>query len=89
MKKEQWQGKAVIERNADLRYRGQGYEINLAYGADLLDRFHAEHKRRYGYSTPDREVEIVTLRARGRIASPENLARIKFAKETAEVKGGS
>ena len=80
LKKEDWQGKAVIERNADLRYRGQGYEINLAYGADLLDRFHAEHKRRYGYSSPEREVEIVTLRMRGRIASPEKLARMKFRK---------
>jgi N-methylhydantoinase A len=88
LKKEQWQGKAVIERNADLRYRGQGYEINLPYGADLLDRFHAEHKRRYGYSTPDGEVEIVTLRARGRIASPEDLARIKIGRETAKPKAG-
>jgi N-methylhydantoinase A len=89
LKKEQWQGKAVIERNADLRYRGQGYEINLPYGADLLDRFHAEHKRRYGYSTPEREVEIVTLRARGRISSPENLAKIKIKTggETAKAKG--
>ena len=75
LKKEDWQGKAVIERHADLRYRGQGYEINLAYGADLLERFHAEHKRRYGYSSPEREVEIVTLRMRGRIASPEKLTR--------------
>ena len=88
LNKEQWHGKAVIERNADLRYRGQGYEISLPYGADLLDRFHAEHKRRYGYNTPDGEVEIVTLRARGRIASPENLARIKIGRETAKSKVG-
>ena len=26
LNKEQWHGKAVIERNADLRYRGQGYD---------------------------------------------------------------
>jgi N-methylhydantoinase A len=79
LQKEKWQGKAVIERNADLRYRGQGYEINLAYGTDLLDRFHAEHKRRYGYSSPEREVELVTLRVRGRIASPEKLSGMKIA----------
>jgi len=81
LKKEDWQGRAVLDRHADLRYRGQGYEINLAYGADLLERFHAEHKRRYGYSSPEREVEIVTLRMRGRIASPERLTRIKFGGE--------
>jgi N-methylhydantoinase A len=77
LKKEGWKGRAVYEPSADLRYRGQGYEINLAYGADLLERFHAEHKRRYGYSTPECEVEIVTLRLRGRLASPEKLSTMK------------
>jgi N-methylhydantoinase A len=87
LKKEDWQGRPVLERHADMRYRGQGYEINLAYGADLLDRFHAEHKRRYGYSSPEREVEIVTLRMRGRIASPERLTRMKFGGEERTQKG--
>jgi N-methylhydantoinase A len=86
LKKEDWQGKAAIERQADLRYRGQGYEINLAYGADLLERFHAEHKRRYGYSSPEREVEIVTLRMRGRIASPEKLTKIRIDEEVRKAK---
>jgi N-methylhydantoinase A len=79
LKKENWKGRVVVERSADLRYRGQGYEINLKYGSDLLERFHAEHKRRYGYSTPQAEVEIVTLRLRARVASPEKLSRMKIA----------
>jgi N-methylhydantoinase A len=79
MKKEQWQGTVVFERSADVRYRGQGYEINLPYGHDLLERFHAEHSRRYGYSSPERDVEIVTIRARGRVASPEKLTNLKIA----------
>ncbi len=78
LKKEGWKGRAVYEASADLRYGGQGYEINLAYGGDLLDRFHAEHKRRYGYSTPRCEVEIVTLRLRGRVASPEKLSAMRI-----------
>ncbi len=78
LKKENWQGRAVYEAACDLRYRGQGYELNLPYGADMLQRFHAEHKRRYGYSSPEREVEIVTLRMRGRVASPEKLSRMKI-----------
>ncbi len=41
-------------------------------------RFHAEHKRRYGYSSPERDVEIVTVRMRGRVASPEKLSRMKI-----------
>lgn len=76
---EGWQGRAVFERSCDLRYRGQGYELNLPFSRDLLARFHAEHKRRYGYSSPEREVEIVTVRLRGRVASPEKLARLKIA----------
>jgi N-methylhydantoinase A len=79
LKKEQWKGKAIYEPSADLRYRGQGYEINLPYGHDLLDRFHAEHKKRYGYSSPESAVEIVTVRLRGRLSSPEKLSRMKIA----------
>ncbi len=79
MEKERWQGKVVFERSADVRYRGQGYEINLPFGPDLLERFHAEHSRRYGYSSPDRDVEIVTVRARGRVTSPEKLTKLKIA----------
>ncbi len=78
LKKEDWPGKTVYEPSADLRYRGQGYEINLPYGDDVLERFHAEHKKRYGYSSPEREVEIVTLRVRGRVASPEKLPAMQM-----------
>jgi N-methylhydantoinase A len=77
LKKEEWKGEAVYEPSADLRYRGQGYEITLPFGGDLLQRFHAEHQRRYGYHSSEREVEIVTLRMRGRVASPEKLAAMK------------
>ncbi|HEX3156349.1 MAG TPA: hydantoinase/oxoprolinase family protein, partial [Candidatus Angelobacter sp.] len=48
LKKEDWQGSAVFEPSCDIRYRGQGYELNLPYSANVLKRFHAEHKRRYG-----------------------------------------
>jgi len=78
LKKEDWKGRAVFEPSCDVRYRGQGYELNLPYGRDLLQRFHSEHKRRYGYSSPEREVEIVTVRLRGRVASPEKLSRMKI-----------
>ena len=83
LKKEEWKGRAIWEPSADLRYRGQGYEINLHYGRDMVERFHVEHKRRYGYSSPEREVEIVTLRIRGKIASPEKLTGMKVEKHPA------
>jgi N-methylhydantoinase A len=86
LEKEQWSGRAVYERSADLRYRGQGYELSLPYGADMLERFHTEHKRRYGYSSPEREIEIVTVRARGRVASPEKLDAMTIESGTAKLK---
>jgi N-methylhydantoinase A len=86
LKKEGWQGSAVYEASADLRYRGQGYEINLAYGNDLLARFHHEHKKRYGYSSPDQEIEIVTVRMRARVASPEKLSRIRLEGKAGRLK---
>lgn len=86
LKNEQWAGTARYEPTADLRYRGQGYEINLRYGHDMLERFHAEHKRRYGYSSPEREVEIVTVRLRGRIASPESLPSMKVENPSTKLK---
>ncbi|HKW74548.1 MAG TPA: hydantoinase/oxoprolinase family protein [Terriglobales bacterium] len=89
LKHEQWEGEVHFERSADLRYQGQAFEISLVYGADLLERFHAEHKRRYGYSSPDREIEIVTLRMRGRIGSAEKIERLKVQQETGTLKRGS
>ncbi len=64
---EGWEGKVHFERSADLRYRGQGFELNVAFSPDLVTEFHREHHFRYGYSHPDREVELVTLRLRARI----------------------
>src|SRR5947209_6868266 len=89
LQREGWKGKAVFEKSADLRYRGQGYELNLAFGPDLLERFHAEHQRRYGYSSPEREVEIVTVRLRGRVASPEKLTNLKIEGRAGKLQASS
>jgi N-methylhydantoinase A len=89
LKKEDWQGRAMFEPSCDVRYRGQGYELNLPYDTGVLQRFHAEHKRRYGYSSPEREVEIVTVRMRGRVASPEKLSRLKISEEQGNLRPAS
>ena len=61
---EAWKGKVYLHRTIDLRYRGQGYELNLPFTRNLLSDFHQEHHRRYGYANPERDVELVTLRLR-------------------------
>ncbi len=67
---EQWHGDIRHARSVDVRYRGQGYELNVPFGRDLLAAFHLEHQRRYGYSHPEREVELVTLRLRSSMDAP-------------------
>lgn len=64
---EQWRGALHFERSLDLRYRGQGYELNVPVTADITARFHEEHQLRYGYHHAGREIELVTLRLRARL----------------------
>ena len=66
-KAEHWSGRIHYKRTLDLRYRGQGYELNVPAGADAVARFHEEHQRRYGYHHPAREIELVTIRLRARL----------------------
>ena len=61
---ESWPGSPRYLRSLDLRYRGQGYELNLPFTKNLLTDFQQEHHRRYGYQHDDREIELVTLRLR-------------------------
>jgi N-methylhydantoinase A len=68
---EQWKGKIHWQRSVDARYQGQGYELNVPYTRKLIEGFRREHQCRYGYSYPDRAVELVTLRLRTTIKSPQ------------------
>jgi N-methylhydantoinase A len=67
---EGWRGKLKVERSADLRYHGQGFELNIPWDKAMLEAFHRQHKLRYGYDSPRHPVEMVTLRVRARLASP-------------------
>ena len=71
-----------FELSADLRYRGQAFELNVPWGDVPIDesgvgevcrRFHTQHAQRFSYANPDDVVELVTLRlaAIGRMARPE------------------
>jgi N-methylhydantoinase A len=59
-------------RKIDLRYVGQSFELTVPAGDELLERFHAEHDRTYGFSAPEEPVEVVSLRLTsvGTIAKP-------------------
>ena len=55
---------AVSTRSADLRYAGQGYELNVTAGQKMLSDFHATHRKRYGHADESRKVEVVNVRVR-------------------------
>jgi N-methylhydantoinase A len=70
-----------IELAADLRYRGQAFELLVPWPeAPALDalvaRFHQLHRARFSYAAEGDPVEIVTLRATaiGRLEKPEESA---------------
>jgi N-methylhydantoinase A len=85
-RQEAWQGKPHFIGSVDVRYHGQGYELNIPLTKNLLRDFEQEHRRRYGYTHPNREIELVTLRLRATLrtttahvgtAAPESLSRAK------------
>ena len=69
-RQEAWQGRVHYQTSVDIRYRGQGYELNLPFTRNLQTAFEQEHQRRYGYAHPSRELELVTLRLRATVKSP-------------------
>jgi N-methylhydantoinase A len=72
---EAWQGRAHYRRSIDIRYRGQGYELSIPLTRNLLADFQREHQRRYGYTHPNREVELVTLRLRAVVKSKTGIVK--------------
>jgi len=75
LRAEGWRGKTAHECSVDIRYRGQGYELNIPFTSGLIAAFRREHERRYGYSYPGREVELVTLRLRSKVQTAIEMPR--------------
>jgi N-methylhydantoinase A len=47
---------------ADLRYRGQSFELTLPLQVDLEDAFHRAHAEQYGFADRQRTIELVAVR---------------------------
>ncbi len=56
--------KLRFERSVDLRYVGQGYELEVPMQGGFEAAFHELHEQRYGYSDPERPTEVVNVRLR-------------------------
>jgi N-methylhydantoinase A len=69
------------QRSLDMRYRGQGFELNIGTGSPFkpesvgraLSGFHKKHTKVYGYADEDEPVEVVNakLRVIGLLDSPK------------------
>jgi N-methylhydantoinase A len=55
-------GELPAEGEADLRYRGQSFELTVPLEPDLAGAFNRAHEARYGYADPEREIELVAVR---------------------------
>lgn len=69
----------TFRREYDARYRGQSFELTVAYDPDpgvVEGHFHAAHRDRYGYDVPGESIEITGARltAYGSVASSGNLS---------------
>jgi N-methylhydantoinase A len=60
------------QRFVDMRYQGQSYELSVPLRGQIIARgvvrsairdFHQRHQTKYGYSQPDKPVEIVNVRS--------------------------
>ena len=82
---EGWRGRIRWDRRVDVRYRGQGYELNVPYTRSLVETFERLHQRHYGHSYPGRQVELVTLRLRATMKPP--LTAVSWAGAEVEESG--
>ncbi len=64
---------------ADIRYRGQSYEVEVKLGPNFVRDFHDVHRRTFGHATPEAPIEVVNLRLRAFAAGPR-IAPAQMAK---------
>jgi N-methylhydantoinase A len=55
-------GLLPAEGEAELRYRGQSFELAVPLAGDVAESFHRAHEERYGYADRERPIELVAVR---------------------------
>jgi N-methylhydantoinase A len=75
-RRELGEAEAELRATYDLRYAGQAFELSIQ-GAlepdprELREAFDHAHEERYGYSDPDAQLELVTLRVAAALPGAE------------------
>ena len=72
------EGEPEIHLSADMRYKGQSFEIetplqdaDLGSLAAVAASFHREHERIYGHADQAAPIQVIALTARGRRSTPK------------------
>jgi N-methylhydantoinase A len=71
---------------ADLRYRGQSFELTVPLQPQLAAAFHRAHEERYGYADEAREIELVAVRTAETVPGPD-IDRIGRGRAPGRVRG--
>ena len=90
-KEQDFDGVSKLDWSADMRYRGQSYEIETAFEKKDLDSliidglatlFHETHQSIYEHSDPNAEIQIVNLRLviSGEVPKPKFLTLLEHKK---------
>ncbi len=79
---------AITNVTFDLRYSGQGHEINLPGTEKGIDaqRFHTKHQQLFGFSMPDNPIELVNIKMVSQMLAQE-LPLHKFQEKSPKVQG--
>ncbi|OZI37106.1 hydantoinase [Bordetella genomosp. 10] len=92
-----YRGDYELIPSAEMRYRGQSFEIDTRLDVDairrgdmqaLIDAFHQEHKRLYGHADPEAAVQVISIRLviSGKTIKPE-FPRLALDRSAATPKG--
>lgn len=52
----------ILQPSVDMRYLGQGHEINIPFTQNLATEFHSKHQELFGFNIPDNPVEVVNVK---------------------------
>ncbi len=64
-------GELPDDGEADLRYRGQSFELTVPLQDDLAAAFHLAHEELYGFADREREIELVAVRTADVVRAPD------------------
>jgi N-methylhydantoinase A len=64
-------GELPSDGEAELRYRGQSFELTVPLQPDLAEAFHRAHEERYGYADRGKPIELVAVRTADVRPGPE------------------